>query len=125
MTDTPQDLIKRLEAATGEDRELDAEIARFIGARHRLPNYTGSVDDAMGLVPEGTRWDISGPHGDSVKADADSYTARLCPLYIYDKRHTEGYAPTPALAMTIAAMKALDRTPALTKLQRLGQEIEG
>lgn len=66
------DIIKRLEAATGPNRELDAEIACLSGDYKRDrgrdgmlieietgyavaggPKYTASIDAAMALVPDG------------------------------------------------------------------------
>lgn len=55
-----QDLIKRIEAADGPDRELDAEIAvqvkpwrEMCNLGVEIPPYTSSIDAAMTLVPDG------------------------------------------------------------------------
>ena len=68
-------LIERLRLAQGPSRELDAEIAKMVGAPHgpwehvtvetrsisyvdeQAPAYTASLDAAMTLVPEGWRWE--------------------------------------------------------------------
>ena len=57
------DLIARLEAATGPDRELDAAIALTVGLDigrgrahsqdSRVSAYTASIDAALTLVPKG------------------------------------------------------------------------
>jgi hypothetical protein len=59
------DLIARLEAATGPDRELDAVIALAVGLDigrsrahsqdSRVPAYTASIGAALTLVPNGMR----------------------------------------------------------------------
>lgn len=73
-------LLERLALATGPSRELDAEIAQAIGYEHRsigiahpdncrvwydnlgaklmagLPHFTGSIDAAITLIPEGWKW---------------------------------------------------------------------
>lgn len=81
-------LIERIEAATGPDRELDAEIALAVGivserdgnvfygnrdysvmvmergyydiegSAPELPHLTSSIDDALTLMPEGAPWRI-------------------------------------------------------------------
>jgi len=84
---TREELIARLEAATGPDRELDAALfecvgltelqerhckqwcsqsgrtgltrAHYIGAW--APDYTESIDAALSLVPEGAFLDLYGP----------------------------------------------------------------
>lgn len=83
---TLQDLIARLEAATGPDRELDVKIIEAINpgsrwepyspkarikwlmdesgqrticyGKDRIPNYTTSIDAALTLVPEGMGWEV-------------------------------------------------------------------
>ena len=65
-----QDLIKRLEAASGPDRELDVSIAKRVGTYRMAPitsndpyfwilHYTASIDAALGLVPEGLPWELN------------------------------------------------------------------
>ncbi len=60
-----KDLIERLEKATGPDEILDRDIAFEIGTysapdrgdpEGHWPAYTGSLDAAMALVPEGYAW---------------------------------------------------------------------
>lgn len=73
------DLIKRLEAATGPDRELDADIFCAVNPGYSVylaedgtwecmksgeygplvaPHYTSSIDAALTLVPDGWAWRI-------------------------------------------------------------------
>ena len=97
MTD---DLIARLEAAEGPSRELDALIrcALFKKPSAFIKPYTFSIDAALTLVPEGWEWTIeSGGHVELVKD-------RMRGPYI------EGNAVTPALAICIAALRALKGT---------------
>jgi hypothetical protein len=44
------DLAHRLNAATGSDRGLDAELARQFGVGEPAPDYTASVDRCIDLV---------------------------------------------------------------------------
>lgn len=109
------DLIARLESAEGPDRELDEAIAYCIGwyscppaltsrtnrdiwfdpdggEFEEVPEFTGSLDAAMELMPKGLPWMIStfGPH-----AGFDAAVG------IDDSR-----AKTPACTLSAAALKA-------------------
>lgn len=125
MTDLPQ----RIEAASGADRALDAEIALAVGwqclqprtrSRHGLwlapgkragidgclkdqPRFTESVDAALTLVPEHFRFIIDKrPFADCRQ---DGYRASVwCEPAI---PYAEGsWAATPALALCAASLKA-------------------
>jgi hypothetical protein len=125
-------LADRAEAATGADRELDAEIAPVAGFRvvneghplglqcydseHRsvrLPAYTRSIDDAMALVaPDSlitlkTLWDGPSAHGYAVVRRYEQSTED-CDGWRYTSEDA-GLAPTPALALTAAALRARAR----------------
>ena len=124
------DLIERIEAASGPDRELDHEIYEYLGSPvvrmvsatthgtdlvNWAPFYTASVDAALTLVPEG--WRIG-------KLEQDwrsgGWIAQLCErpterqLQAFDDGVTIGWntadtdpdAATPALALCAAALKA-------------------
>lgn len=105
------DLIERLEKATGPDREIDLAIYRAefphpaVGLpkrnqdeydRARGPRYTSSIDAALTLVPEGCKWEASSyPKNGAAwvgpfKAPVQQFTV----------------AATPAIALCIAALKA-------------------
>jgi hypothetical protein len=109
-------LIARVEAATGPDREVDADIAVALNVGgladpvwKRLPGgkfvdrgcaintvsadrYTASLDAAMALVPSGVDWLLdSGRIAIVGRRPAGPFTAR---------------AATPALALTAAALRA-------------------
>lgn len=117
-----EELAARVEAATGPDRELDAEIALAVGIvkeregntffGHRdyscmvlergyydhdgsapeLPHLTASIDAAMTLVPEGWDWQYS------------SYTGTA---YVHQgDRTTFGHTKVGALALCAAALRA-------------------
>lgn len=112
-----QDLIARLEKATGPDRELDADICLEVGPyqsdiwernpRHRhllqtkdaklndwvpFPNYTASLDAALTLVPEGQ------------SAQTTRYANHEGGAWVGDEDFVR--AATPAIALCIAALKA-------------------
>lgn len=102
-------LITRLEAATGPDRELDLDIHVAIWGDNNLralgidtaPNYTASLDTARSLVPEGWSW-FTGEFSKRVNHPAQ---AQLLNGSADPKEH-RAYAATPAIALTIAALKA-------------------
>ncbi len=121
---TIEELIARLEAATGPCRELDAQIAMAAGIAPAVafrpcvspdpgtfgigaydtwvaPLYTASVDAALMLVPEG--WcpligqNVHHRHWSCL-------VQRVRGSGDIDSRHNN--APTPAIALCIAALKA-------------------
>lgn len=138
MTDRPSlsDLIERLEKATGPDRELDAEIQEAVvglemyesiaerggerciryypsppGPTYRaLPRYTSSIDAAMTLVPEGMVCGFSGPTGKSSGVGHEGMFFGTCGSVPDDGFHIAVIATSPALALCIAALKALAAT---------------
>jgi hypothetical protein len=88
-------LADRCEQAAGPDRELDAEIARFLvltGAediarsRYGWSYFTASLDAAVTLVPEGCGWMVM---------------KNVAKVGRWPKR-----ASTPALALCAAALRA-------------------
>jgi hypothetical protein len=111
-------LIERLEAATGPDRELDLDLALAVGlltsplergcwvdpgecidggkeadgTTFVALAYTASIDAALALVPEGAIWMVSTEEPGPYAAIEGGYCAYM--------------APTPALAICIAALKA-------------------
>lgn len=117
------DLIRRLEEATGPSVKLDRAIAVALGWQEcagawrespavewsmSLPAWSGSLDAAVALVPEGHRWLLDRrPQADQRQ---DGYRAQ-----VYKEAHpyasdmhdiATAWAPTPALALVIAAMRA-------------------
>lgn len=112
------ELIERLEKATGPDRELDAAIALAIGLptlngriggvsyRDELcepaPPYTASIGAALTLVPDGA-------FGGEIKWDSGG--ARAIVGFGGIPESQEGYAPTPALAICIAALHEKEPRP--------------
>lgn len=105
-------LIERLEKATGPDRGLDLDIKfamaglRSIGGYRAVkistgervevdylsPDYTGSIDAALTLVPEGSPWTVA-DHDDNGKFFA-----------MVDDCEVLG--ATPAIALANAALRA-------------------
>ena len=105
-----QELIARIEAATGPDREIDRAIMELLclapdyaadwggrGFERPAPfAYTASIDAALTLVPDGhDKWAVSGRNAAVVQSSNKEVT------------HAEWmYAATPALALCAAALKA-------------------
>lgn len=119
MENVLKDLADRIEALTGPDREVDAEIARTVYADNcRNPDwecgyvlaYTASLDAAMTLVPTkpfpelrpGEWW--------------WSVDSLGCDAHVAYENHDAGIpeysasAATPALALCAAALRALPVT---------------
>ena len=125
------DLIKRLEEATGSDRELDADIALLVGYRRkgakstigisdgyvwaepgeqfsygtRPPSYSSSLDAALTLVPEGC----------GAKIHYDTAYKGYAAASVFPTREGEGHElaanvgmdkRTPDIALCIAALRA-------------------
>lgn len=103
-------LIERLEKASGPDRELDVEIAMAIdlpwnkaqrtgdGKSLVAPFFTSSLDAAMTLVPEGYDWSLFYDNGEAISGCMPASEDGCC--------FSDNHAPTPALALCIAALKA-------------------
>lgn len=112
---TFSELIAALESANEGSRELDADIAEAIGVpltphlhpdnaawmrRQKAKPYTTSIDAALTLMPAGYAMEVG--------LDPEDGQARV---WKYDpsggtQRLWEANAPTPALALCIAALKA-------------------
>lgn len=104
------ELIARLEKATGPDRELDADIMYFEIERGagikvaRIPSltetanhYTLSIDAAITLVPE--------EHNADVIRFSNSKGHANVKQHMTEAGHL-GNGATPAIALCIAALKA-------------------
>ena len=119
------DVIERLQKATGPDRELDAAIAELFGwsdirgwpglstgehpegGRRLVPRYTMHFESAMSLVPETHTWhEIKGPHAYlNIPTPKPNYWS----CYLDTFNHEGGvkaWGATPALAICIAALNA-------------------
>lgn len=113
-------LIERLEAATGPDRELDAEIycearglvfedecpVRSSGKRvidfRPVSHYTASIDAALTLVPEGLSWTCGkNLHHGYFAVSLNTLNERGAPESV-----AWADADYPAIALCIAALKA-------------------
>ena len=102
-------LAERAEAATGPDRNLDADIMRAIGlaglkADYAPHPYSASLDAAMTLVPEG--WAVLMAFSEQ-RAVCDVHTA---PLGQHGTWPAHASAATPALALCAAALRARAET---------------
>lgn len=115
------DLIERLEKATGPDRDLDRLIQLVdLGepAHGPVPEFTASIDAALTLVPNAPErpvLDVGVPqklHWMLVDNAYDEgyWQAGKAGAYIYDPILTpprwKGYGATLAIALCIAALKA-------------------
>lgn len=113
------DLIARLEAASGPDCALDADIAltqgwsefpgdNWIGPNAEIcvPAFTSSIDAALTLAPEGAN-----AYGFEVDPalGVDAFFSRNNVASGHWFVSANG-APTPALAICIAALKAREAT---------------
>lgn len=118
---TYTDILLRLREAKGPDRELDSDIAIARGRQGKMttviqanddadvmainyaPDYTGDLDAALTLMPEGYKLTLSGPWpGSPDEKWLVTVTTR--------KKFHRGKAPTPALALLIAIFEALAAT---------------
>lgn len=120
------DLIERIEAASGPDRELDAQICIAIGLSqdnsiacqdgwcvgsatnpnpHLSPAFSASIDAAMSLIPRPTDdGNYTFAVGDCHENEYDSWACVTePPPSSVDHR---AHAATPALALSAAALKA-------------------
>jgi hypothetical protein len=104
-----QDLIERLEKATGPDREIDHEIDALVGEAEDFPanepRYTASIDAALTLVPEGLTVDMR-RCDDGATAYATVRASDMTPDDPGDELFVEASMPTLAIALCIAALKA-------------------
>jgi hypothetical protein len=100
-------LIGRLEATRGPDRQLDADIEMAAAYDPKktgwaAPPFTGSLDAALTLIPD--EW--------------ENRSVGMYPgwseaiLGLPGTREAYGRAKTPALAVCIAALKAITSEPA-------------
>ena len=115
-------LLSRLQAATGPDREIDAEIGELVGAAdhsgpayHRpfkdwAKHYTASLDAALTLVPVGNWWEI-GKTTDE-RSPMRHFGCSADGIFVA-KTHASygdggfiGRHDAPAIALCIAALKA-------------------
>lgn len=133
---TLRELIEVLEKATCGTSELDSRIAEYLGIEYRSrrtgygaskgrewlvshvggvsewtrhpPAYTNSLDAALTLVPEG--WHVGGlTNVPGLGWDCTlwaSHPARRVDAGTDDKGRSTGRPATPALALTLACMKA-------------------
>ena len=112
-------LADRVQALTGPCREIDERIGMAIGLKRTMrvgheclgtdrvvpvmcPHYTASLDAAMTLAPEGWRIVSLGDRTLSFQVILSRGTAEFSrgePVF--------GYAATPALALTAAALRAI------------------
>ena len=120
------DLMARVEKAEGPDREIDEDLFAALIDTHGVPTdvafllegaprYTASLDAAVALVermlPELWEW--------SVRSDSRGYSAADIHMpppaegEYWLKEHSRqpnthpGFAPTPALALLLALLRAL------------------
>lgn len=117
---TMQELIERLEKATGADRSLDWELHYIrcgglssTGMYGDHPRYTSSIDAALTLVPEGWRARIETADPTFNSEACRKALAFLTPFDGNDagwkaqcKMLGEVSAATPTIALVIASLRA-------------------
>lgn len=112
------ELADRVEAATGPDRELDAEIFDLVaggmfwpetqqwwlsGTTSREPIvFTASLDAATKLVPEGYPWSVNTSVGRAWILPPGDYLESLRIGNVGDAANSD-----PALALTAASLRAI------------------
>lgn len=111
-------LAERCEKASGPDREIDAQVARYaphlVAFLRGVPEepqcgcrpYTASIDAAMTLVPEGWLWTVKAWRLNEQKHDHKPPFYAQCSPDSWFLTDTI-YAATPALALTAASLRAL------------------
>lgn len=107
------DLIERIEAASGPDREIDQDIHELVkmGLQETTGKaypwslyYTKYIDAALTLVPEGFEWSLEYQAGHHVSSDVECMVAIA---KLGDPcRDWESTSYTPALALCAAALKS-------------------
>ena len=109
-------LAERVEELEGPDAKVNADILRALGwtehgfvaftpSGHKamvIPDYLGSIDAAMTLVPEGFCWTVN-TFGEPNKS-ASAYLITETNAMIRPERQ---YIATPALALCAAALRAI------------------
>jgi hypothetical protein len=108
MTNEIEKLLRRVEAATGRDRDIDRDVARLVAritAQDEAPEYTASVDQCIALIDHalpGWHWHV-GYGADGVFPYASLRHGRV---------NFETRASTVPLALLTAAVKArLSQSP--------------
>ena len=99
-------LAARVEAGTGPDRELDAEIARAVWPRAEIgplgaPKFTKNMQTALVyLRPKGHAWSLHGDSDGTAVAGCERDDGEGCTV-------AGSHGATPALAITAAALRAI------------------
>lgn len=110
-------LIQGIERASEPDRALNAELLRQLGWTQdgrdafspdgsralSVPDYLGSLDAAMTLVPNGLHWSVG----------FDTQGNRALISKSGSMKVETGKAATPALALCAAALRARETTPSI------------
>jgi hypothetical protein len=121
---TLTDLAKRLEEATGADRELDAAVMRACGLKvypYDEPSgttwgdaakvITSSLDAAVALVervlPNGGNWHLSKRGYDDGVHQGGRAGAYLMSSPVTSFHDIKAFAATPAIALCLAIVRAL------------------
>jgi len=103
------DLIERLEKATGPNRLADFRIAEAIektyGTYADIPRFTESIDAALSLVPDGDPWTLGqNIHHRHWNACINEYGTDQ----EVRSRGFGSHKTSPAIALCIASLKAID-----------------
>lgn len=124
-----QDLIERLEKATGPDRELDYDL-RIIDQPHTVGSlglkslpYTASIDAALTLTPELVFIEIK--TGTQTGRHRFEWPIVVCGNQKTGKRIWRGQAATLPITLCIAALKARHAAVILELRNTTGEPIHG
>jgi hypothetical protein len=111
-------LAERVEALTGPDRGVDAEVGRYFAAQFLgyapwepqtgCAKFTASLDAAMSLVPDGYWWNVG--HVMGPQPDTQNMFWAMCHFRGAQWPYDRPIAATPALALTAAALRAIAET---------------
>lgn len=111
MTSNSKELIERIEAATGPDRELDQQIwfedhsaktGAVAGWSADPPHFTASLDAAMTLLDDSYVWGVSKQE----RNPGHDYYYQASAMPFGPIAPGEAKAATPALALCAAALRA-------------------
>jgi hypothetical protein len=103
-----EELIKRLETATGPDRELDTAIAQasclWLTPEEEVPAYTSRTDEALWLLPRG--YILESLSDEATGRTGDLKVIGACAEVSNGAASFQGQAPTRPRAVCIASLKA-------------------
>lgn len=98
------DGVRHISTMTNADGEPDFFLR--ISDRHDCPHYTGSVDDALTLIPYGARWRWLLDRRFDAANRQDGFRAEVTFSGEIEPKDAAVWAASPALALAASAIKA-------------------